>query len=154
VSDPILASWFSGPHDAVVVTGAGARQHTVATTIDTTTDGGIHWTSVTRSFSIGDQCPVCTSAQLGKPARSALHAEISLTPAGNGMISVAGVPSAQPSPGANWIWESSSGAATWQRFVNDHGGESGWRRFRTSARFECERLRPTREETLRCSSNS
>ncbi len=92
MSDPILASWFSGPHDAVVVTGAVARQDTVATTIDTTTDGGIHWTSVTRSFSIGDQCPACTSAQLGKPARSALHAAISLTPAGNGMISVAGVP--------------------------------------------------------------
>lgn len=100
MSDPILASWFSGPHDAVVVTGAVARQGTVGATIDTTTDGGIHWTSANRNFSIGDQCPACTSAQLGKPARSALHAAISLNPAGNGMISVAGVPGMGSAPQA------------------------------------------------------
>ncbi|MDA8071696.1 MAG: hypothetical protein M0Z82_08865 [Actinomycetota bacterium] len=82
------------------MTGAVARQDTVATIIDTTTDGGTHWTSATRSFSIGDQCPACTSAQLGKPARSALHAVISLTPAGNGMISVAGVPATGSAPQA------------------------------------------------------
>ncbi len=48
---------------------------------------------------------------------------------------------------------STESAGTGQRFVNDHGGESGWRRFRTSARFEYECLRPTREETLRRYSN-
>jgi hypothetical protein len=115
MSDPILASWFSGPHDAVVVTGAPAPHDTVSATIHTTTDGGVHWTNFTRRFSPGDQCPACTSAQPGTPA---LRAAISLTPGGNGIVWLAGssamgsspqgiypvegfVPAAQPSATTN-----------------------------------------------------
>ena len=80
-----------------------AKQYYVATTCDvpSTTGTRVHLQIThrhARSFSIGDQCPACTSTELGKPARGALHAAISRNPAGDGMISVAGAPATGSAP--------------------------------------------------------